>query len=81
MLSRAMQLTGLQPQNDGSGVTLQAFVDTNDVPVWARSAAADTIAAGLFNGQSGKQLAPQKWVTRAEVATLVERLLRESGLI
>ncbi|MCQ4088597.1 S-layer homology domain-containing protein [Saccharibacillus sp. JS10] len=81
MLSRAMQLTRLQPQNNDSETVLKSFVDANNLPVWARSAAADTIAAGLFNGQSGKQLAPQKWVTRAEVATLVERLLRESGLI
>ncbi len=82
MLSRAMQLTGLQKQNSSSSAsTLQSFTDAGTVPVWARSAAVATIDAGLFNGQNGKQLAPQKSVTRAEVATLVERLLRQSGLI
>ncbi len=81
MLSRAMQLTGLEQNGSSSESTLQAFTDAQAVPAWARSAAATTIEAGLFNGQNGKQLAPQKSVTRAEVATLVERLLHQSGLI
>ncbi|MEW4368910.1 S-layer homology domain-containing protein [Paenibacillus kandeliae] len=82
MLSRAMQLTDLQKSNSSSSESvLQSFTDANTVPAWARSAASATIEAGLFNGQNEKQLAPQKSVTRAEVATLIERLLHQSGLI
>ncbi|WP_037284356.1 S-layer homology domain-containing protein [Saccharibacillus sacchari] len=82
MLSRAMQLTGLATGNaSGSETTLAPFSDGDSVPEWARDAAAATIRADLFNGQNGNRLAPQKQVMRAEVATLVERLLRQSGLI
>lgn len=82
ILSRAMTLTGLQSQNSGAQETvLQPFADVGKVPTWGRSAAISTIEAGIFHGQNGKQLAPQKSVTRAEVATLLERLLRKSGLI
>ena len=82
MLSRALQLTGLQNQNHRNPESvLQSFADGDAIPDWARDAAAGTIEAGLFNGYATKQLAPQKSLTRAEMASIVERLLRKSGLI
>ncbi|WFR60913.1 S-layer homology domain-containing protein [Paenibacillus amylolyticus] len=82
MLSRALQLTGLQNQNHRNTESLlQSVADGDAIPDWARDAAAGTIEAGLFNGYNGNQLLPQKTVTRAEMASLLERLLRNSGLI
>ncbi|QHW33175.1 hypothetical protein GZH47_21905 [Paenibacillus rhizovicinus] len=34
-----------------------------------------------FHGRDGNRLAPQEAVTRAEVAAMVERLLKKSNLI
>lgn len=82
MLSRAMAVTGLRYSSDaGAETTLQAFGDYDKLPAWAKQAAVETFASGLFNGQTPNLLAPQKDVTRAETATLIQRLLRASGLI
>lgn len=79
MLSRALELTG--SGNINAEATLQPFVDRDDLPSWAQNAALTTVQSGLLNGQNGNRLAPQQPVSRAEVATLIDRLLRQSGLI
>lgn len=81
MLSRAMTLTGLSGSASGDSTAVQQFTDADRVPNWAREAAASSVQAGLITGLSGNRLAPEQVVTRAEIATILERLLRESGLI
>ncbi|WP_018887886.1 S-layer homology domain-containing protein [Paenibacillus massiliensis] len=81
MLSRAMTLTGLSGSASGDSTAVQQFTDADRVPDWAREAAASSVQAGLITGLSGNRLAPEQVVTRAEIATILERLLRESGLI
>ena len=82
VLSRAMKLTGLQIDSSvDMESALQPFADQSDLPSWAHDAAVKTVQSGLFTGQSDKLLAPQKALTRAEAAALLERLLRQSGLI
>lgn len=83
MIAKAMKLTGLaarlpeRPADDPLGV----FPDAADISPWAQSSIADSLAAGLVTGRSGGDLAPKSHVTRAEAAVIVERLLRQSGLI
>jgi hypothetical protein len=39
------------------------------------------LKAGIVSGRGGRLIAPKDNITRAEVAAIVQRLLRKSGLI
>ncbi|WP_158289495.1 S-layer homology domain-containing protein [Paenibacillus flagellatus] len=83
IVARAMGITGLDAKSSSasSGLRLEAYADADNVAEWARSAAADCLQAGLVNGRSADELAPQGPMTRAEVAVIVQRLLHKSELI
>ncbi|PRX62977.1 putative repeat protein (TIGR02543 family) [Cohnella sp. SGD-V74] len=55
--------------------TKLAFVDANDIPVWAREAVAAVQRAGLMNGKNGNRFDPRAPVTRAEAAGLIIRMI------
>ncbi|MGV2967377.1 S-layer homology domain-containing protein, partial [Paenibacillus sp. AGC30] len=83
IIARAMDITGLKeklPVQSGS-TELQKYIDISDSSVWANKGIAESIQAGIFSGRSDSKLAPKAHITRAEVATIVERLLQKSGLI
>ncbi|WP_339299278.1 S-layer homology domain-containing protein [Paenibacillus sp. FSL R5-0623] len=83
IIARAMGITGLKeklPVQSGS-TELQKYIDISDSSVWANKGIAESIQAGIFSGRSDSKLAPKAHITRAEVATIVERLLQKSGLI
>ncbi|MGG1555510.1 S-layer homology domain-containing protein [Paenibacillus ferrarius] len=83
MIANAMKLTdltGIQSEEAING-QLQAFTDGQSVAAWAATSVADIVHAGLVSGRSGKMLDPQAYVTRAEVATMMQLLLQKSGLI
>ncbi|WP_054957422.1 leucine-rich repeat protein [Paenibacillus dakarensis] len=79
IIARAMKLTDLQAA--GSAEMLLSFTDASDVAVWAREGIADCLQVGLISGRSGKRLAPKEYISRAEAATIVQRLLQKSELI
>lgn len=81
--ARAMKLTGLKSGLNGEKLEelLGAFEDGKDTAVWAKDAAAACIDTGVISGRSGKRIEPKDNVTRAEVAAIVERLLKKSKLI
>ncbi|WP_155986034.1 S-layer homology domain-containing protein, partial [Paenibacillus gorillae] len=83
ILSRAMAITGLKAKLSEQSVdaTLRPFGDASKVSAWAHSGVADSVQAGLVTGRSAAQLAPKAFITRAEVATIVQRLLQQSDLI
>jgi hypothetical protein len=83
ILSNAMKLTGLKAKLSAqpAEATLGRFEDAQGISAWARSGVADVVQAGLASGRSAVKLAPKDYMTRAEVATLIQRLLRESDLI
>lgn len=83
IIARAMKLTGLQIKlpAQSAEITLHAFGDTAAVAVWAKGAVADTVQAGIISGRGKDLLAPQGYVTRAEAATAIQRLLKQSELI
>lgn len=55
---------------------LYAFTDRDRVSSWARDAVEWAVAAGLIQGKSGGILDPGGNATRAEVSTIMERLIR-----
>ncbi len=82
IVAKAMSLTGLAERTPASDATaaLAGFADHSQIGSWAKDNLALTVRANLINGRSGK-MEPQANMTRAEVAALVERLLKQSGLI
>lgn len=83
ILAKAMNITGLGDKlaAQSAEAVLRPFADAAEVSAWAQSGVADSVQAGLVTGRSASALAPQAYMTRAEVAALVERLLQKSGLI
>lgn len=83
MLSRAMTLTGLNAAlaDQSADEVLRPYSDDAAVSEWARDEVADIIQAGIIQGKNGAMLAPQDFLTRAEAATIVQRLLQLSDLI
>ncbi|WP_342571259.1 S-layer homology domain-containing protein [Paenibacillus sp. FSL R5-0749] len=83
LIARAMKLTGLADQyaDLNANEVLSAFKDSADASSWAKGNIALTAKAGLISGRNDGQLAAKANVTRAEVATLIQRLLNKSDLI
>ncbi|MCR8660583.1 InlB B-repeat-containing protein [Paenibacillus endoradicis] len=79
MLARAMKITELTVKADIHD--LEKFSDAAQIAVWAKNDVAVTLQAGIVNGADASVLKPKSLITRAEVATMVERLLQQSGMI
>lgn len=83
VIASAMEVTGIRDQlsaQNADGV-LQAYDDATEVSLWARDNVAAVLQAGIIVGRSNSQLAPQDFMTRAEVAVIIQRLLEQSKLI
>ncbi|MFF2886264.1 S-layer homology domain-containing protein, partial [Paenibacillus sp. NPDC057967] len=80
---RAMKITGLNAKllAQSAESLLHPFADAPALSDWAKSSVADNIQAGIIMGRSNTQLAPKAYITRAEVATVIQRLLQKSDLI
>ncbi|RJE87781.1 S-layer homology domain-containing protein [Paenibacillus sp. 1011MAR3C5] len=80
---KAMKITGLNAKlsEQSAESLLHPFADASALSDWAKSSVADNIQAGIIMGRSDTQLAPKAYITRAEVATVIQRLLRKSDLI
>ncbi len=83
ILERAMKKIGLEVQlTDGEIASLlAAYADGSDVSDYARTGVAACLKTGVINGSSATTLSPKDYVTRAEVAVMIQRLLLNSGLI
>ncbi|MGG1517006.1 S-layer homology domain-containing protein [Paenibacillus oryzisoli] len=83
IIAKAMKISGLKdklPKQDASAL-LSQFADADTVAAWAKESVSDTLLAGIVTGRDGRILAPQAFVTRAEVALMVKSLLAKSELI
>lgn len=83
LIASAMEVTGLKaplPAQD-SYTILQAYDDADQVSEWARNSVAAVLQAGIVTGRGNSQLAPQAFITRAEAAVIIQRLLQRSELI
>jgi hypothetical protein len=73
MLYRYVKYLGLDVSASAS---LEGFPDSGEVSGWANEAMQWAVGAGLFRGDDTGALNPQKNATRAEVATLMERVVK-----
>ncbi|WP_341281152.1 S-layer homology domain-containing protein [Paenibacillus sp. FSL H8-0537] len=83
ILSKAMAITGLKAKlyEQSAEAALHPYADAAEVAAWAQIGVADNVQAGVVFGRSGDLLAPKGNMTRAEVATIIQRLLQKSDLI
>ncbi|WP_339260195.1 S-layer homology domain-containing protein [Paenibacillus sp. FSL R5-0713] len=83
IIAKAMKITGLTANLDGQSIDtiLRPYADAAKASTWAQSGIADSIQTGIVTGRSDINLAPKDYVTRAEVAAIVKRLLQKSDLI
>ncbi|MNC46901.1 Endo-1,4-beta-xylanase A precursor [compost metagenome] len=83
ILSKAMDVTELSGQSGSQTAAsiLSAFSDTYAVSNWALNGIAESVNAGIISGRSSGLIDPKAYITRAEVAIIVQRLLQKSNLI
>lgn len=83
ILSRAMKLTGLSVTltDSEASALLAKYTDAASVSDYAKTSTAICLKTGVVSGSSATTLSPKAYVTRAEVAVMVQRLLQKSGLI
>ncbi|BBI35669.1 S-layer homology domain-containing protein [Cohnella abietis] len=82
IISKAMKLTGLKAKLAAASTdTLQPFADAADASTWALKGIAECVQAGIVSGRKANELAPQAFITRAEGAAMIQRLLQQSELI
>ena len=83
MLARAMKITGLAPTLTDAQATLllSKYTDASVISDYAKASVAACVDTGVVLGRTNAKLAAKDAITRAEVAAIVERLLRKSNLI
>ncbi|MNT99018.1 hypothetical protein D3C72_2417500 [compost metagenome] len=83
IVSKAMLITELPGMKAGQNAksVLEAFSDVDNVSNWALNGVADSVTAGIISGRRNDELAAQAFITRAEVAVMMQRLLQNSNLI
>jgi len=82
VIARAMYLAGMEPDVSGADAesALSRFTDGHTVGNWAKQAVAASVKSGLVKG-SEAGLKPASNITRAETASIIQRLLKQSELI
>ncbi|RKP43937.1 hypothetical protein D7Z26_27045 [Cohnella endophytica] len=83
IIAKAMAITNLQAKlaETSNDAVLSPYLDAAQVSQWAQAGVAETVQAGIVSGRSETKLAPKASITRAEVASIVRRLLQKSELI
>ncbi|QHT59361.1 hypothetical protein GXP70_04840 [Paenibacillus lycopersici] len=81
IIAQAMKVTGLQAKLQQGTSALQTYTDADSLSKWAADAAGECLQSGIVNGRSDAILAPQAYISRAETAVIVRRLLQVSELI
>lgn len=81
VVSKAMRLANLPGAGSEPDDILRVFSDAGHVSNWASSGVADSVNAGIITGRGSEALAPKAFITRAEVAMTMQRLLQKADLI
>ncbi|OKQ00036.1 S-layer homology domain-containing protein [Paenibacillus sp. P46E] len=83
VIAKAMKITTLKSKLpvEPTDAILRPYTDAADASRWALSSMADSIQAGVVSGRTSTEFAPKAYLTRAEVTTIIQRLLQKSGLI
>lgn len=82
IVQRALKLAGLETvlSNEDINAQLLVFKDSSSVAEWARAAAALSMKLGIIEGSAGLAT-PERSITRAETAVIMNRMLVTAGLI
>jgi subtilisin family serine protease len=83
MIARAMKLADIETGMSvelASSAGINAFEDRSKLAEWAAESADSSVKAGIVTGAGGR-LNPKQLITRAETATLIERVLKAAKLI
>ncbi|WP_240419299.1 S-layer homology domain-containing protein [Paenibacillus periandrae] len=82
IMARAMTITEIEAKPlQNTGQVLNSFTDAGTISKWAQSGISDCLKYGLVSGRNNTELAPKAFITRAEVAVIVQTLLQKSDLI
>jgi len=83
MVARAMAITDLVATTTdlNSGTPLTAYTDTSKISGYAKAGIIACLNTGVVTGKTADTIAPKNNITRAEVAVIIERLLKKSELI
>ncbi|OCT15932.1 hypothetical protein A8709_09930 [Paenibacillus pectinilyticus] len=75
MISRALKISGKEAQSVQQD-KLSSFTDNGAISDWAKTAIAQSLAAGIVNGLSEQTFAPQENATRAQATVMLKRFLQ-----
>jgi S-layer homology domain. len=83
MIARAMSISGLKAELPGCEMDklLAGFCDADKSADYAKNSIVACIKTGIVSGRNGNLVAPKDNITRAEVAVIVQKLLKKSELI
>ncbi|WP_186327464.1 S-layer homology domain-containing protein [Paenibacillus sp. Y412MC10] len=83
MIARAYRLidSGAALSSEQEATALAGYKDASDVSAWAKADVAQLIAAGIIQGNGPEVLSPKAPMTRAEVTTLIARMLKITDII
>ncbi|HEX2927867.1 MAG TPA: S-layer homology domain-containing protein, partial [Ruminiclostridium sp.] len=83
VVTKAMKLTGLKVDYaaDESSEILAGFKDIGMIADWAKNSIAAGVGSGIISGKSSTIMAPEADITRAETASIINKLLNKSNLI
>ncbi|RAV04989.1 hypothetical protein DQG13_03675 [Paenibacillus sp. YN15] len=80
IIAKAMGLAGI-PTVQPAPSLLNGYDDADRAASWAVPGILQCLQTGIISGRSSTELAPKAFISRAETAVLVQRLLLKSGLI
>ncbi|WP_256762066.1 S-layer homology domain-containing protein [Cohnella sp. WQ 127256] len=75
VLNRIAKLTGIRVKEDAALSALTSFRDASQISSWAHDDVGEAISSGIIQGRSNGQIAPQEWMTRAELSAILYRWL------
>ena len=83
MIANAMKITKLKAdfKSGEAEQIIASYGDFKKASSWAKNSIALCVKMGVLPDGSGKLATPKDNITRAEVAVIVQRLLKKSGLI
>ncbi|PYG86857.1 endo-1,4-beta-xylanase [Ruminiclostridium sufflavum DSM 19573] len=83
VISKAMGLAGIKTEysDNDAGSILGSFKDYGIISGWAKISAAACVKNNIISGKDGKMLAPKNSITRGEVSSIINNILKNSNLI
>jgi hypothetical protein len=76
MIANAIRFVGKEPGSKADADKLLAkFQDQAKISNWAKLSVLEVIESGIMNGVKADRFSPSEFVTRAEEAAIVKRLL------